>query len=534
MEDGHAAAADQRNVIAFLSTPTAYGPHVGAIERIDTHISVVWLIGARAYKLKRSVCLDYVDFSTLERRRAACEAEVRVNARTAPSLYLGVLPVTREADGALALSGAGVPVEWLVEMVRFDQATLFDRLAADGQLDIGLMDGLAGAIARLHASAASRPDHGGRDGMAWVVEGNASGFAIDGAPVLDRASCDRLTEDARRAIERQAVLLEGRRRTGKVRACHGDLHLRNICLVDGAPTLFDGVEFNEQISCVDVLYDLAFLLMDLWHRQLGFHANVVFNAYLTRTLDLEGLALLPLFLSCRAAVRAKTSATGVRLQGDSGRGRELADEARQYLALAGDLLQPRAPLLVAVGGWSGSGKSTLARRLGPTVGPAPGAVILRSDVIRKQLLGVPLLTSLGPEGYAPAVTRHVYQTIADRARAALTAGHAVIADAVYGSAGERDEIADVARRAGVPFVGVWLEGRPRLLAKRIRARTADASDATPEVLQRQRRSALGPLDWHRLDGSWDAPAVEAAAAALLTQEGLAQVAAGGGAFLHRR
>lgn len=495
----------QRDTIAFLSTPEAYGLPGVPVERIDTHISIVWLAGDRAYKLKRAVRFDYVDFSSIALRRAACDAEVRLNRRTAPSLYLGVLPVTRETSGRLALRGHGAPVEWLVEMVRFDQTTLFDRLAERDGLDIALMDALAGEIARLHGGAEPRRDHGGRDGMAWVIDGNALGFA--GEPTLEPAACQRLTADARAVLDRCARLLEARRRDGLVRCCHGDLHLRNICLVDGIPTLFDAVEFNENISCVDVLYDLAFLLMDLWRRGLRAHANVVFNEYLARTVDLEGLPLLPLFLSCRAAVRAKTSVSAAKVQADERQRRELQAAAGQYRALAQALLRPPAARLIAVGGFSGSGKSTLARRLAPGVGAAPGALIVRSDVVRKTLLGVPPLTHLGSEGYTASVTRRVYRTIATRALTALTGGHAVIVDAVYANPHDREEIAAVARDAGVPFTGLWIDGPPETLARRLRERAADASDATPEVLQLQLRSDAGQLDWHRLDGSLDAESV---------------------------
>lgn len=495
------------DVVAFLSTPEAYGLHSGPVERIDTHISVVWLAADRAYKLKREVRYDYVDFSTVERRRAACEAEVRLNRRTAPALYRGVRAVTREADGSLALGGRGSPVEWVVEMARFDQETLFDRLAERGRLDIAWMEPLAASIVRLHADATPRADRGGTAGMTWVVDGNASGLAEQGAGILPPAACARLTADARAAIARHAVRLDARRLGGLVRECHGDLHLRNVCLLDGVPTLFDGVEFNEDISCVDVLYDLAFLLMDLWRRDLRGHASAVFNEYMARTGDVDALCLLPLFLSCRAAVRAKTSATAAAVQPDPGRRREQESAARQYLELAQTFLHPPPARLIAIGGFSGSGKSTLARGLARDVGPAPGALVVRSDALRKTLLGVAPLTTLGSDGYAEDVTRRVYRAIAERAHAAVTAGHAVIADAVYASPADRDAIAAVAREAGVPFSGIWLEAPPNLLARRISDRALDASDATADVLLRQLRSGTGTLRWHRLDGSADAATV---------------------------
>jgi aminoglycoside phosphotransferase family enzyme/predicted kinase len=497
---------NQDRVIAFLSTPQAYSGRVPrsdvpAVERIDTHISIVWLVGERVYKLKRAVHFDYVDFSSVERRRLACEAEVRLNRRTAPSLYLGVLPVTLESGGELALAGRGDPIDWLVEMVRFDQDTLFDRLAERGRLDIGLMEGLADAIARLHDDAERHADRGGRSGMAWVVEGNASGLVEQGAGILDVGDCDRLTARTRAALAQHASQLDDRRDRGLVRACHGDLHLRNICLLEGRPTLFDAIEFNDDISCIDVLYDLAFLLMDLWHRDLRAHANAVCNEYLARTKDWDGVALLPFFLSCRAAVRAKTGATAAKVQHDQADMGRLQEASRQYLRLAAELLDPPPPCLIAIGGLSGSGKSTLARRLAPLVGAAPGAVIVRSDVIRKELLGVVSTTRLGPEGYTSEMNRRVYEAVTERAHDALLAGHSVVADAVYARPTDRDAIAAIARATAVPFVGLWLEGPSEVLARRLRDRVSDASDATPEVLMQQTLTDLGALGWNRVDGA---------------------------------
>jgi len=232
-----------------------------------------------------------------------CDAEVRLNRRTAPDIYRGVVPITREPGGALAFGGSGPPVDWAVEMNRFPQDALFDRLAATGRLDLELMRPLAAAIAEFHSIAEPRTDHGGTPGMAWVIEGNAVGFAEYGANVLDPLACRRLTDASRAELDHRGALLDERRASGFVRQCHGDLHLRNIVLLDGRPTLFDGVEFNDKIACTDVLYDLAFLLMDLWRRGLPRHANAVWNRYLAETRELSGLSLLPLFLSCRAGVR---------------------------------------------------------------------------------------------------------------------------------------------------------------------------------------------------------------------------------------
>src|SRR5688572_10450235 len=220
---------DQSAVIAFLAEPST---HDGArVERIETHASIVFLAGERAYKLKRAVLFDYLDFSTSDRRRSFCEAELRLNRRTAPSLYRGVVSVTRREDGSYALGGKGRPLDWLVQMNRFPQEALFDRLASCGHLGLELMAPLATAIAEFHMSAEHRSDHGGKAGMKWVIDGNAAGFAEFGRPCLEPSATHRVTNDSRGELERCAALLEQRRKSGFVRQCHGDLHLRNIVLL---------------------------------------------------------------------------------------------------------------------------------------------------------------------------------------------------------------------------------------------------------------------------------------------------------------
>jgi aminoglycoside phosphotransferase family enzyme/predicted kinase len=502
---------DQTAVIEFLAAPPTHG---GAeTERIETHASIVFLAGSRAYKLKRAVRFDYLDFSTSDRRRAMCEAEVRLNRRTAPALYRGVIAVTRQPDGSYALQGSGPAADWVVEMNRFPQEALFDRLASAGTLGIDLMPPLAAAIAGFHRSAEPRLDHGGRAGMSWVVEGNAAGFAEFGRSSLNPAAVRRITEAASRELERRSGTLERRRESGFVRHCHGDLHLRNIVLLEGRPTLFDGVEFNDEIACTDVLYDLAFLLMDLWRRRLPRHASSVWNQYLAEAPDFEGISLLPLFLSCRAAVRAKTSATAASLQRDGRRRGELAVLAREYLDMAERLLHPPAPSLVAAGGFSGSGKSTLALGLAPSVGAVPGAIVMRSDETRKRLCGVPLLQRLGPEGYAPQVSERVYAHLMDQAALVLRSGHSVIVDAVFARAADRRAIEQVAEAAAVPFIGIWLDAPEPLLIDRTSKRRNDPSDADADVVRLQQARDTGDIGWDRLDASGPPAAVLSSALA---------------------
>ncbi len=513
---------DQAAVIDWLATPGAYGVGTGSVERIDTHTSVVFLVGDRAFKLKRAVRFDYLDYSTPERRRHCCLEEVRLNRRTAPQLYRRVRSVSQAPTGSLALDGSGRAVDHVVEMQRFDADAQLDRLAARRALDEALMPRLADAVVHLHEVAEWSFDHGGRDGMATVLRGVRDGMRAHGPGVLDRNAGERLSAASFRRLDRPADLLDARRAAGFVRHGHGDLHLRNVCLLGERPVLFDCIEFNPAIACVDVMYDLAFLLMDLLHRDLATHANTVLNRYVGRTGDVGGLALLPLFLAARAAIRAMTQATAVPLQRRAGEAATLRVEAQQYLDLARELIAPRAPRLVAIGGPSGSGKTTLARRLAVAVGPAPGALVVRSDVERKRLLGVPADRRLAPSGYTPSVTREVYRTLAERAAAVLGAGHGVIVDAVFGDPVDRGAVREVARANDVRFDGIWLDAPLDTLQARIDARVGDASDATAGVAARQIERLTAPESWTALDAAGDAAAVLQAARHVVDPHGGAQ------------
>ena len=488
---------DQRDVVDFLSRPSSYGAVVERVDIIETHVSLVFLAGERAYKLKRAVKFPYLDFSTAEQRRIACEAELALNRRTAPELYLEVRALTRTANGGVGFGTEGRVVDWVVVMRRFDQAALFDELAKTNRLNAPLMNELAHHIAAFHHAAEPRPGHGGAAALAAVVETNHR--CLMAAPHAGFATQD-IVEIRQRSLERLAAVgavLDRRRATGKVRRCHGDLHLRNICLLEGKPTLFDCLEFSDELASVDVLYDLAFLLMDLEHRGLADFANLVLNRYLDLTGEDDGLAAMPLFLSSRAAIRAHVTAAAMERAAQPKLKPEMAAEARSYLELAAQFLRPRSCRLVAIGGLSGTGKSTLAAALAPSL----GARVLRSDVIRKRLFDVAPETRLLPSAYTSQVSRRVYQTLRRKAAEALAAGYSVIIDAVSLKPSERQSFVTVAEAAGVPFSGLWLEAPPATMDRRLRARRHDASDASSEVLAQQLRQDPGTMDWVRIDAA---------------------------------
>lgn len=510
------ACDDQAETLAFLSRPETYGTS-DAVERIDTHAAIVFLAGDRAFKLKRSVRYPYLDFSTVERRRAVCEAELALNRRTAPGLYLQVLPVGRLPDGRLAL-GEGAPVDWLVVMRRFAPDCLLDAMARQGQLAPALIRDLADAIAAFHAAAEVVPG-GGAERLRTVIEGNQVSMAALDQGLLPSTECDRLYKQSLALLEELALLLNRRAATGHVRHGHGDLHLANICLWQGKPLPFDCLEFDDDLATGDVLYDLAFLLMDLWHRGLRDEASLLLNRYCDLSEEGEGLAAMPLFLATRAAVRAHVEASAAGLQVEAA-GREAKRvAARGYLAAALAFLERKAPRLIAIGGLSGSGKSTLAGALAPCIGGAPGARWLRTDVLRKRLAGVSPETTLPPEAYTPAHNQAIYARLMEEARNVLGAGVSVIADGVFAAPAERAAIADVAATAGVPFIGLWLEAPRARLHERVGARRGDASDADAAVVDRQLGYVLGDLsNWQRIRAEGTPEEVLAAALARITGE----------------
>ncbi len=512
-------AADQSEVIAFLAEPATYGPGIARVERVATHGALVFLAGTRAYKMKRAVRYPYMDFSTLALRKANCEREIVRNRRTAPELYLGVEAVVRGVGGKLALGGPGEAVEWLVVMKRFDQDGLCDRLARAGRLTPGLMAALADEIAAFH-DGAERLDvgpatGGGAAGLGAVIEDNVNELG-ERPELFPSGEVAAFARASRAALKRHAALLDGRLAAGFVRRCHGDLHLRNICVIDGRPRIFDAIEFNDAIACIDVLYDLAFLIMDLEHRGLRGHANLLLNRYLQHEAAVSGLAALPLFLSVRAAVRAKVGVSAADSQSDALTTQALYDEAGAYFRAARAYLEPAAPRLVAVGGLSGTGKTSLARELAPNLGAPPGALHLRSDVLRKALAGVGELNRLAPESYSAEASEAVYAELARRTRAALDAGRAVIVDGVYARPAERAAIEAVARDLGLPFHGLWLDCPEDVMVARVAGRRTDASDATPEVVRGQLGYDLSAITWHRLDASGAPEAVSATAERILS------------------
>lgn len=485
---------EERAIVAFMRTPATYGDGVERVEVIETHIARVFLAGDEAYKVRKRVHLRFVDFSTLHARHSAAIREIELNQPHAPHIYLGLVPIVRTPEGGLALGVDGEPIEWAVRMRRFPQEAVLSHREDEGPLSEDLAKSLADMISRYHQDSPIRDACDGALILAPVVQQLSSALSYGNAEVADALVA---------TFERVSPILTERGNAGCVRRCHGDLHLGNIVLVDGIPVPFDALEFSEALATIDVLYDLAFLLMDLDARNDRQAANVVFNAYVAFEPvggEIEGLACLPLFLACRAAVRAvvamaRTEQVAAEEQG------ELQAEIRRNAALARAYLSPSPPLVIAVGGLSGTGKSTLAAGIAPCIGRAPGALLVRSDVERKRLFGVPETQRLERQHYRVGTAERVYSIVEDKARRSLGAGHATIVDAVFAKPEERDAIEAIARQSGCDFIGLWLTAPAELLIGRVEQRRGDASDADRRVVKEQLRYDLGDIGWVSIDAS---------------------------------
>jgi predicted kinase len=373
----------------------------------------------------------------------------------------------------------------VLRMGRVPASDFLNTMAADGRLVPSLLDAIADAVATYHQAIPPLPD--AEADMRWMARGNVEAALEAGLPAKEVEAWGAAIDATLSGL---LPWLKRRVKDGFVRRAHGDLHLGNLCLWRGKPVPFDALEFDEALATIDLGYDLAFLLMDLEHRVGRAAANRVLNRYIARTGDADLVRGLPAFLSLRALVRAHVTAR-------SGQ----PDAAQSYLTAAIEYLRPACPVVLAVGGLPGTGKSTLARALAPGIGRSPGALIVRSDEIRKRLMGVAPEDRLPPSAYTPDVSRTVFEILAETVLVAANAGQAVVADATFMDPAHRTMVEQAAHRAGVPFRGFWLQAPLAQLEQRVSARTGDASDATVAVLHAAAPNDPGPLDWTPIDAS---------------------------------
>ncbi|MEP3048471.1 MAG: AAA family ATPase [Roseibium sp.] len=493
----------QTEALAFLAELPSDDLSRPDVKRIDTHANIVFLVGSKAYKVKRSVKYPFLDYSTLELRQNACQAEIAYNKPNAPMIYAQALPITRESDGSLAFAGRGTVVEWAVEMNRFERSDELDVMAGVSAIEDDLSEQLADMMVAAHETAPLRDGSAFYQELATYVEQNDEAFH-EHPDLFPTDQVRHLTEASRTALEFIQDLILKRGEQGLIRRCHGDAHLRNIVLIDGRPILFDAIEFSDAIATNDVLYDLAFLLMDLWERNQYRAANHVFNRYLDKTRlqeHPEGLAVLPFYLMMRAAIRSKIAASSALNQSDPDQKAAQQEQAKTYFRFALDFLEPSQPRLTAIGGLSGSGKTTLAYSLAPDIGRVPGARVMRTDVMRKRLLGLAETDKAPDTAYTKDASDQVYHAIDADIQSVLAAGYSAIFDAVFASQTERDLIQSIAARVEADFSGLWLSAPGTVLKERVANRDGDASDATIEVVDQQLTYDLGEMTWAEISAA---------------------------------
>lgn len=516
------AAAEQR-LRALQQAPQAFGHAAGAVQWLETHISWLLLAGDYAYKFKKPLQLDFLDFSTLALRRSACAEELRINRRTAPGLYLGLVGLTLAADGTvrlLPLQAAPPDAEPAVRMRRFAQEALLAQVLERGQLQPGHIDALARHIARFHDQAAVA-----RPGQPW---GTPQAVRTPVADVLAALQAEAAARGGAAAAQvqrlahwcaRQGAGLEpvfgARLAAGRVRECHGDLHLGNLVLLDGQPQLFDAIEFNAALRWIDCVADIAFLAMDLEARGRADLAWRFLNAWLEQSGDYEGLQVLDYYRVYRALVRARVAGMRAR-QATGAQQAASAQEQQHYLDLAERLTAPRPAGLWLTHGLSGSGKSTQALALACQ----RGMVRLRADVERKRLFGLaPEASSSAVPGgiYTAAASLRTHERLEHLARTVLAAGLPVLVDATFLDPAMRERFIALARALDVPCRLLCFEAPLPVLQERVRARQragGDASEADEQVLLAQWAAArplsaqeealavhvdtTGPVDWDAL------------------------------------
>jgi uncharacterized protein len=467
----------------FLNGSTWGQPNEN-VQHVETHAAHVFLCGKRSYKIKKSVTLPYLDFSTREKRYSVLQREMEINRLWAPDIYLGVSEIQDE------------PV---LVMRRFAQNALLKEIAKKGPLQTSVVTALANTVGSAHRNTIPISAEGDR-----IMQGLFDQLrkAFHDSPDIFEHS--RVLEFERRYqdhLERCSALLLARSKQGLVRRCHADMHCGNIIIENGAPMLFDGIEFSEDLGTIDVLYDLAFLLMDLTRFDQRQAASQLLNDYLDLRRgeeDLSGLMALPMFMATRAGVRALVAADlAHELPRDSRIAKVI--EARDYFDVSLTYLQPVKPKLVCIGGLSGTGKSSLAMRLLHLCDPAPGAILVRSDVERKRLSGVSLTERLPKSVYTAETSQQVYAAMFARAETALKSGFSIVLDAVFLLEAQRAMACDLCERLGVAFRGYWLEASDTVKRQRIASRTEDASDATVSVLEKQNSVDVGHVSWLRID-----------------------------------
>ena len=474
-------------IIAALRDGECFDHPTDTIVLLQTHISYVLLTGTYAYKIKKAVSLPFLDFSTLAFRKHYCEEELRINRRLAPELYLDVVPITGTQQ-APRMNGDGKAIEYAVKMIQFPDADRLDRVAERGELGNVQIRALGRKIADFHdavAVADGRAPFADSERLRGEVMENFNTLSAQALPENVLSLLENLRSWSARSLVDLGAQFRARKQAGKVRECHGDMHLANMALLEGQITIFDALEFNENLRWIDVQSELAFLAMDLDYRALPGLGWLLVSAYLEGTGDYVGLRVFRHYKVYRAMVRAKVAALRARqCQAGTPEHEEAVAELVSHVELANECLQPseRTPLIITHG-LSGSGKSRLCERLLQTL----GAVCVRSDVERQRLARAGEIPADALYS-SPGITQ-TYEALASRARMIIECGYPAIVDATFLKHHHRLRFLDLAKELRVPFVILSLGAPAGTLEARIANRQGQAdnvSEATLDVLRQQR------------------------------------------------
>lgn len=487
-------------LIAALSDPRAFGREAGArVEIVQTHVSVVFLLEDEVYKLKKPVDLEFLDYSSLHRRKHFCQLEVELNRRLAPDVYLGTLPVVQTDEG-VRVGAEGPAIDWVVHMRRLPDAARLGERIARGEVDAAVMRRLGARLAEFHAKARRGPAVSTWATFAAVAANCRQNFVqLAALEVASETLLTRLERRTEEALARAHAAIEGRARRQVACDTHGDLRLEHVYwFPDKAEpddlVVIDCIEFGEQFRCADPVADLAFLVMDLHDARRRDLAEALCDGYFAAADGdvAEARSLLPLYTAYRATVRGKVDAFKAREPEVPAEAAAAAlASSHRHLLLALAELQPAAlgPCLVLLLGLPGTGKSTLARALA-----GEGFLWVRSDAVRKQLAGLPPEQKAGPAAgiYSDAWSERTYAVCLERARARLLEGERVVVDANFKADAQRRPFVALARALGVPVRLVVCTADEATVRDRLSKRTGDASDADVAVYLRA-RAAWEPL-----------------------------------------